>query len=740
MSMQDPSLWDRPLLQWRVMELKYELKRRNRPTNGLKEDLVRRLKEVLNEEQREKKEIGNEFTSSQPTANSDTVKEGCVEADDGDGSESEKSQLVGDDMNSANNDGNSRVVGLDKINGDQSMKSEKALVLDDDVSSVNNDNSGGLAGLDQVHGDQDVKLAYKFDPECSEVDNVVVVPVENSYSIDSQNDFCRNELKEADALVADESQLPISRTSYQVTETVSQVVNCPSTCPLSINQENELKSDLNTKSVHLVPASMNTEVLHLVSNDGGGINMSNVQVESGRQIATERVEVSHAVDVDVSDQNVGIGGGPSENFNGGGNFLGESVEEDVMEKQMIDAISNDEDTREKIDIPESLQVEEDDAFDAVADQYSVDDNCFSGKSESLDQHGQKRKIEDEPPSESKSLRRQRKRNGVNELKMIEFGQLSCVEAEAFKLAEVPGKSPTAAPAPNYPRPRDGPKLIPLPARSDSSLHGDILMERIVPPPQRSPTTSLRIDNFLRPFTLKAIQELLSKTGTVCSFWMDEIKTHCYVTYSSVEEAVATRDALYNSQWPMNGGRLLIVEFVDPGDVKVKVEGPQAPPSTVPALTSSRVRATPPPSKFQRLRQTLQPLGQQPLPPRQQQPPLPPRQQLPMPPRQQLPPPPPPRQQLPPPPKQPLSPPRQQLPPPPPLPLPPPYPHPSSVRERLLPPPPRNLNPPVTLDDLFRKTRTNPRIYYLPLSEEQVVAKLAATSASHNESVDIHSRQ
>lgn len=51
----------------------------------------------------------------------------------------------------------------------------------------------------------------------------------------------------------------------------------------------------------------------------------------------------------------------------------------------------------------------------------------------------------------------------------------------------------------------------------------------VPPPQRSPTTSLRIDKFLRPFTLKAVQELLAKTGTVGSFWMDHIKTHCYVT-------------------------------------------------------------------------------------------------------------------------------------------------------------------------------------------------------------------
>ncbi|KAJ0450349.1 putative acinus, RNA recognition [Helianthus annuus] len=53
----------------------------------------------------------------------------------------------------------------------------------------------------------------------------------------------------------------------------------------------------------------------------------------------------------------------------------------------------------------------------------------------------------------------------------------------------------------------------------------------IPSSSKAPTTSLRIDNFLRPFTLKAVQEFLGKTGTVVSFWMDQIKTHCYVTVS-----------------------------------------------------------------------------------------------------------------------------------------------------------------------------------------------------------------
>jgi apoptotic chromatin condensation inducer in the nucleus len=70
-------------------------------------------------------------------------------------------------------------------------------------------------------------------------------------------------------------------------------------------------------------------------------------------------------------------------------------------------------------------------------------------------------------------------------------------------------------------------------RSDSTANGDSPKELIVPPSQKPATTSLRIDRFVRPFTLKAVQELLGKTGSVQSFWMDHIKTHCYVTVCSV---------------------------------------------------------------------------------------------------------------------------------------------------------------------------------------------------------------
>ncbi|EFJ20300.1 hypothetical protein SELMODRAFT_444007 [Selaginella moellendorffii] len=126
------------------------------------------------------------------------------------------------------------------------------------------------------------------------------------------------------------------------------------------------------------------------------------------------------------------------------------------------------------------------------------------------------------------------------------------------------------------RPKVSPDLIvndaDRPARSVVSPLSDAANNgRIVSPSDKNPTTSLRIDRFVRPFTLKALKDLLADTGNFTDFWMDQIKTHCYVTYSSVDEAVATRNALHNLKWPVIGGKQLVAEFVEPEEVKLKVE-------------------------------------------------------------------------------------------------------------------------------------------------------------------------
>ncbi|KAI1901265.1 hypothetical protein AGOR_G00032540 [Albula goreensis] len=84
------------------------------------------------------------------------------------------------------------------------------------------------------------------------------------------------------------------------------------------------------------------------------------------------------------------------------------------------------------------------------------------------------------------------------------------------------------------------------------------------PPRGKITNIVHICNLVRPFTLGQLKELLNRTGTVVEegFWIDKIKSHCYVTYSSTEEAVATRAALHGVKWPQSNPKFLSVEFCE----------------------------------------------------------------------------------------------------------------------------------------------------------------------------------
>ncbi|GAB9469468.1 hypothetical protein Gpo141_00006746 [Globisporangium polare] len=74
--------------------------------------------------------------------------------------------------------------------------------------------------------------------------------------------------------------------------------------------------------------------------------------------------------------------------------------------------------------------------------------------------------------------------------------------------------------------------------------------------------TLRIDNFRRPFTLNAVKALVQEHGEFIAngFWMDAIKTHCYVSYASKEVASKTRESLQGKVWPPATGIALSVDF------------------------------------------------------------------------------------------------------------------------------------------------------------------------------------
>ncbi|KAG3096767.1 hypothetical protein PC121_g2399 [Phytophthora cactorum] len=93
-------------------------------------------------------------------------------------------------------------------------------------------------------------------------------------------------------------------------------------------------------------------------------------------------------------------------------------------------------------------------------------------------------------------------------------------------------------------------------------------------------TTLRIDNFIRPFTLNAVKALVQELGNFVEdgFWMDAIKTHCFVTYPTSEIAEKTSTALNGKEWPPENGRSLSVKFADHTAMEVSQFGETKLPS------------------------------------------------------------------------------------------------------------------------------------------------------------------
>ncbi|XP_017520614.1 apoptotic chromatin condensation inducer in the nucleus isoform X7 [Manis javanica] len=132
----------------------------------------------------------------------------------------------------------------------------------------------------------------------------------------------------------------------------------------------------------------------------------------------------------------------------------------------------------------------------------------------------------------------------------------------------------------------------------------------VPSPPRGKISNIvHISNLVRPFTLGQLKELLGRTGTLVeeAFWIDKIKSHCFVTYSTVEEAVATRTALHGVKWPQSNPKFLCADYAEqeeldyhrgllvdrPSETKTEEQGvprPLHPPPPPPAQPPQHPRA------------------------------------------------------------------------------------------------------------------------------------------------------
>ncbi|KAG4154211.1 hypothetical protein ERO13_D03G044500v2 [Gossypium hirsutum] len=690
---------NRPIDQWKVTELKEELKRRKLTTRGLKEELVRRLDEAVRlERENGETEEDNGFNSDpQPTDERgiekaipvivETVKDDV----DHSGREIEKESgvKVHVDINES-----AAALGHEGVQGSDSLV-EKELVSEtttiqteitvtknvvSEVPSTEKESSGQNENVNtdiKVEG-KDPKLQFETDDPKPEVENDDPKGKLQGSNPQLESDDSKPQLDIEDSKVQLENgglKVPheddvhdSSAPNIQVSEVSPDLglqvkSDSISTDSVSNNEKIELKDNILADNVKLDLDVVKPEMVEPSSSNvvpiSGESHPMDVEDPPENKAPVDERDGKNVTNVDLGNKNDSAEMTYSEKLNLDRSSGDDSMEEDMLESKQIDSKCSTDEMGDKSENNGAPIIKEKIPLGDVRDDLSVNkkDTLVENKSRSF-VPAEKRKLHDQEPVGNNELAKRRKWNSDN-----------------IEVPEHQGSNLT---------PISTPKDTPQPAalrrnfsRSDSTASEGAPKERVVPPSQNAPTTSLRIDHFLRPFTLKAAQELLGKTGTVTSFWMDHIKTHCYVTYSSVEEAIETRNAVYNLQWPPNGGRLLVADFVDPQEVKTRLDAPPRTPTTPGTSGSTAPQAQP---------------ASQPQPSSRQQ----------------------------------VS--RQQFPPPFALPPPPPLPNPPPVRERLPlpPPPPEKPDPPiVTLDDLFWKTKATPRIYYLPLSDEQVAAKQAA---------------
>ncbi|KPJ11944.1 Venom dipeptidyl peptidase 4 [Papilio machaon] len=82
------------------------------------------------------------------------------------------------------------------------------------------------------------------------------------------------------------------------------------------------------------------------------------------------------------------------------------------------------------------------------------------------------------------------------------------------------------------------------------------------PPKHKQSNILYITNLVRPFTLSQLRNLLQRTGRITEngFWIDRIKSKCFVIYENEDQAVETRHALHGVTWPVSNPKTLHVDF------------------------------------------------------------------------------------------------------------------------------------------------------------------------------------
>ncbi|KAG9510158.1 Mediator of RNA polymerase II transcription subunit 19, partial [Fragariocoptes setiger] len=101
---------------------------------------------------------------------------------------------------------------------------------------------------------------------------------------------------------------------------------------------------------------------------------------------------------------------------------------------------------------------------------------------------------------------------------------------------------------------------------------------------------LFIQNLVRPYTLKQLKELLTCHGPIDEdkFWTDKVKSKCFAVYESIEVADMTRKSLHGRQWPSLNTKTLKVEFSTEEALNnhMKSERDSPPPVSAPTIPAT----------------------------------------------------------------------------------------------------------------------------------------------------------
>nr|SVE76067.1 EOG090X0F73 [Daphnia hispanica] len=145
-----------------------------------------------------------------------------------------------------------------------------------------------------------------------------------------------------------------------------------------------------------------------------------------------------------------------------------------------------------------------------------------------------------------------------------------------------------------------------PAKPEVVMAAAVPLLEATSPAQQPRSSVLNVSNLVRPFTINQLKELLARTGHLVEgkFWIDRVKSSCLVQYAAEEEAEETRAALHGIHWPTSNPKTLLVDYSTVEDLENRMSGKEtnSPPiakiepimrttaTTVHALESKRDKA------------------------------------------------------------------------------------------------------------------------------------------------------